>query len=111
MDIRFINSKLQKVLCSEKEIIRHYGQKNGKKIKNRMAVLRNAPTLAQVPTVPPFRCHLLTGDLHGCFAVDIEHPFRLIFRPDYNPVPQKDDGGIDLAAVKAIEILDVRDYH
>jgi proteic killer suppression protein len=35
----------------------------------------------------------------------------LIFRPAHNPVPKKDDGGIDLAAVTAIEILDVRDYH
>lgn len=111
MDIRFTNSKLQKVLCSEKEIIRQYGQKNGRKIKNRMAVLRSAPTLAQVPTSPPFRCHLLRDDLRGCFAVVIEHPFRLIFRPANNPVPKKDDGGIDLAAVTAIEILDVRDYH
>ncbi len=111
MDIQFVSSKLQKVLCSEKEIIRQYGQKNGKKIKNRMAVLRNAPTLAHVPTVPPFRCHLLRDDLRGCFAVDVEHPFRLIFRPAHNPVPKKDDGGIDLAAVTAIEILDVRDYH
>jgi hypothetical protein len=49
----------------EKEIIRQYGPKNGKKIKNRVAVLRNAPTLANVPTVPPFRCHLLTGDYKG----------------------------------------------
>lgn len=111
MDIQFINSKLQKVLCSENEIIRQYGQQNAKKIKNRMGVLRSAPTLAQVPTVPPDRCHPLKGDYKGCYAVDVNHPCRLIFRPAHNPVPKKEDGGIDLIAVTAIEILDVKDYH
>ncbi|RKY06654.1 MAG: hypothetical protein DRP56_07020 [Planctomycetota bacterium] len=62
MDIRFARSKLQKILCSEKKIARQYGDKNAQKIKNRMAILRNAPTLAHVPSGPPCRCHLLKDD-------------------------------------------------
>lgn len=36
---------------------------------------------------------------------------RLIFIPDHDPVPRKDDGGIDLAQVTKITILEITDYH
>ncbi|HBR18740.1 MAG: hypothetical protein A2Y13_12400 [Planctomycetes bacterium GWC2_45_44] len=111
MNIRFISTKLQKVLCTEKELVRHYGSKNAQKIQNRLVLLRNAPTLAQMPSTPPYRCHPLKGDYAGCFAVDVNHPFRIIFRPAHTPVPTKEDGGIDLTAVTDIEILDIKDYH
>ena len=45
------------------------------------------------------------------FAVDLVHPYRLVFRPDHDPVPRKDDGGIELEAITAIEIVEVVDYH
>jgi proteic killer suppression protein len=67
--------------------------------------------LAEVPTEKPTRRHQLKGDLDGSFAVDLAHPFRLIFRPAMNPVPKKEDGGIDLDQVTAIQIDDVTDYH
>jgi proteic killer suppression protein len=111
MNIRFATTKLQKTLCTGKELVRQYGDKNAKKIQNRLAVLRNTPTLAQMPSTPPYRCHPLKGEYNGCFAVDIIHPFRIIFRPAHTPVPIKKDGGIDLAAITDIEILDVRNYH
>jgi proteic killer suppression protein len=37
--------------------------------------------------------------------------WRLIFRPDHDPVPQRSDGGIDLAAVTAVIIVAIEDYH
>ena len=47
----------------------------------------------------------------GQFAVDLKHPYRLIFKPDHNPLPRKDDGGLDLTQITAIKILGVEDYH
>lgn len=88
-----------------------YGDKNAKRITIRMAVLSAAPNLAAVPTSKPDRRHQLKGDRHGQFAVDIVHPFRLVFCPNHDPVPRTEDGGIDLFRVTAIEILEVEDYH
>ena len=80
-------------------------------IQIRLAVLSNAPTLATVPHTPPERRHLLSGDWSGHFAVDLVHPYRLIFEPNHEPVPRTGDGGIDIARVTAITSKGVFDYH
>ena len=109
--ITFRSTKLEKCFNSQKSLVREYGKANAKKIAIRMQVLAAAPNLAAIPTVPPDRCHELTGDRPGQFAVDLLHPFRLLFRPSQSPMPVKEDGGIDLRRVTAIEILVVEDYH
>lgn len=68
-------------------------------------------TLAEISHLPPPRCHELEGQRAGQFAVDIDKNYRLIFTPDHDPVPRKDDGGIDLAQVTEITILEITDYH
>ena len=82
-----------------------------KKIKLRLAVLSNAPTLSEVPTSPPDRRHQLKGDRSGQYAVDLIHPHRLIFEPNHEPLPRRTDGGIDTDQVTAIRIIEVTDYH
>jgi toxin HigB-1 len=111
MNIAFSTTKLQKTFNSEKELIREYGQEKSRVIIRRMAVLRAAVNLEQVPHLPPERRHELTGTRKGQFAVDLKHPFRLIFTPNHEPVPRKADGGIDLQQVTAITIQSVEDYH
>ena len=80
-------------------------------IKMRMAVLQAARNLALVPTTPPDRRHQLVGDRDEQLAVDLVHPYRLVFEVDHEPVPRRSDGGIDTEQVTAITILDVIDYH
>lgn len=111
MNIVFRTSKLRTIFCSESKLKRTYGPENAKKIKNRMAVLRQARNLAEVPIVPPYRRHQLEGKYKGFFAVDLRHPFRLIFKPKNDPLPILEDGGPDLAAITEIEITSVEDYH
>lgn len=77
----------------------------------RLAVLDAADCLADVPCEPPDRCHALIGQRKGQYAVDAQHPFRIIFRPADDPLPLDDDGSLDLQRVTSIEILDVKDYH
>lgn len=59
----------------------------------------------------PGRCHELTGDHGGQLAVDVEHPYRLIFVPTKDPPPSKTDGGLDWRRVDAITVIGVEDYH
>ena len=81
------------------------------KIMSRLAVLKNARTLGDVPSTPPERCHPLKAKREGQYAVDLAHPRRLVFKPNHDPVPRKDDGGIDPAKVTSITIIEVVDYH
>ena len=77
----------------------------------RMSVLRAAANLDQVPYKKPERRHELSGKRKGTFAVDLKHPFRLLFRPNHDPVPLKEDGGIELKLITSIEIIGVEDNH
>ena len=64
-----------------------------------------------VPTTSPERRHLLSSGRRGQYAVDLVHPYRLVFEPDHDPVPRTADGGIDIDRVTAITIMEVVDYH
>jgi toxin HigB-1 len=111
MDITFSNAKLAKIFNSEKNLVREYGVENTKKIKLRMAVLMAASCLDEIPSGPPERRHELIDNRQGQFAVDLKHPFRLIFVPNHNPPPRLPDGGLDLKRINSITILEVKDYH
>ncbi len=82
-----------------------------KAIMRRLAVLKNAKTLSDVPSTKPERRHQLKGDRIGQYAVDLVQPKRLIFKPDHDPVPRRTDGGIDTDRVSAVTLVEVGDYH
>ena len=111
MDISFCNQRLKATYNSEKKLLRKYGAENARLIGRRMAVLRAAPSLDDVPHQPPDRRHELSQNRKGQFAVDVKHPFRLIFKPYHNPLPMKADGGLDLQRITSVTILGVEDYH
>ena len=61
--------------------------------------------------MPPARMHELKSNRDEQFAVDLVHPYRLVFEPTHDPLPRKEDGGINLEQVTAIKIMEVVDYH
>jgi proteic killer suppression protein len=110
MDFEFASKRLRRQMTNGSELQKTFGELT-RPLQRRLGVLAKASNLAEVPRLPPERCHQLTGDLAGCFAVDLSRNKRLIFKPDHDPVPSLDDGGIDLESVTAIVILGVEDYH
>ena len=80
-------------------------------IMRRLAILKAASSLVLVPTTPPERRHQLGGERKGQYAVDLVHPYRLIFEPNLEPFPRKQDDGIDTEQVTAITIIEIVDYH
>ena len=111
MEISFQNRRLERRFNSERELRRQYGTRMARAISARVLVLASADSLAMIPNVPPERLHLLEGQRPNQFAVDLIHPYRIVFDIDHDPIPRKDDGGIDLTRVTAITIIDVVDYH
>jgi proteic killer suppression protein len=111
MDIAFATTKLQKIFNTEKELVRTFGAEIARIVMRRMAILRAAANLDEVSHLPPPRRHELTGDRKGQFALDLKPPYRLLLQPNCDPLPYKDDGGIDLKRVTAITIIAVEDYH
>ncbi len=112
MRVSFNKDKTKKTCESEKELIKTFGQSRAKKIRRRLEMLAAADTLEQVPHTPPEKRHQLKGDRYEQFAVTIEDQWRIIFKPDHEEIPRKEDGGIDIAKITSISILDIcEDYH
>lgn len=111
MEIVFARRRLEKTFNSATALKRAFGDRMARTIAMRMAVLRNARTLSMVPVTKPERRHQLEGGRAGQYAVDLVHPHRLVFKPNHDPMPRKEDGGIDTDQVTAITVIEVIDYH
>lgn len=113
MDLRFAVSKLEKECNDQRLLQRRHGAHRAKLLANRLAVLSAALTLADLwpPYRGPMRCHELTGNRGGQLSIDLDHPYRLIFSPDHDPIPTRVEGGLDWNQVTRILILEIADTH
>lgn len=111
MVIYFKTKKLQKICNKGAEAIKKLGHKCGVKLQQRMMELSAAESLEDISRFPPARCHELTGNRKGQLSVDLEHPYRLLFIPAHDPVPERQEGGLDWKGVTEIEIITIADTH
>jgi plasmid maintenance system killer protein len=114
MDISFKNKKLEKSFNEGAQLDKIHGKIRARKIRIRMQELRAARSLMDFwpPKSPPGRCRELTeGKRSGQLSVDLDHPYRLIFVPDHDPIPRRADKGLDWSQVTVIKILGVEDTH
>lgn len=110
MEISYNNRKLEKQLTDPREMTKSFGQL-ARKVNQRLKDLTDADTLAIMRTIPAARCHELTGDRKGELAVDVSGNYRMIFEPNHDPKPKKDDGGLNWEEVTKIQINEIEDYH
>lgn len=111
IEISFADSKLERSVSTERELKKRWG-KEGRLLATRLAAIRAADTLAVLTTTGVAgRCHALTADLAGQYAMYLWGSMRLVFEPTNEPLPRKEDGGIDEQRVTGVRILRVYDYH
>lgn len=110
MEICFEDQALART-CSERKLrVRAWGPAGAKKVALRLQQLQAAGSLQDMRNLPG-RCHELAGDRAGSFAVDVQHPLRMVFRPTKSRPPRKPDGGLDWACIDQITIIEIIDYH
>jgi plasmid maintenance system killer protein len=111
MKISYQYKKLEKTTADFKAISKHYGTM-AKKVNQRIKEMEASTTLEVLGKIPAARCHELKGDWKGYLAVDVSGNHRIVFKPDHDPPPKKDDGGLDWSQVTAITIVAIgEDYH
>jgi plasmid maintenance system killer protein len=110
VDIDFENRNLADDCNDFKRLVRKYNTQRAKLIRRRLDDLRAASNLDAMRKLPG-RCHELKGDRDGQLSLDLDGPYRLIFRPGHDPIPAKGDGGLDWAQVTDIVMLEVVDTH
>jgi proteic killer suppression protein len=111
LDILFANRKLQEEFNDFTALVRKRGNRRARLIQRRLGELSAANVLEVMRRLPAPRCHELGGNRKGQLSVDLDHPYRLIFRVADNPVPTKADGGLDWTQVRKIIVLGVEDTH
>lgn len=108
MYIIFKDNKLEKLTTarSPSKLIQTYGNENARLIVKRLNEIQEAPDIGFLVKNRIGRCHPLKGDRNGQFAMDLKHPFRLVFEPHYG-----DGQEAEWQTVENVAILEVTDYH
>ena len=98
MEITYKNRRIEKVCTDIKVSDKTYGNEMSNKIQMRIDQITAAETVEEVSQYHIGRCHSLTSNRKGQYAVDLVHPYRLIF--------EKHGEQIQIA-----HIMEIVDYH
>ena len=98
MDITYKNKKIKKVCTDAKTAERTYGKEMAEKLHQRIDEITAADTVEMMIRFHIGRCHSLVQNRKGQYAVDLVHPYRLVF--------EKNGDEIQIA-----NILEIADYH
>ncbi len=98
MNITYKNKKIEKICTDAKTAERSYGRQMAERIHLRVDQIEAADTVEMMIQFHIGRCHPLSQDRKGQYAVDLVHPYRLIF--------EKKDGDVQIA-----NIVEIVDYH
>ena len=109
MEVSFEDADPAETCRNDRELRKRHGMVRAKKIQQRLKALRAAETLADMRAMPG-RCHELHGDRAGQLSLDVDHPYRLLFRPTVDPALGP-GGGLDWSAVGAVTITGIVDTH
>ena len=109
MEINYHDRKLRKLCEDNREAVRSLGQNSAKKLQSRLSDIEAALNVQDLP--PVGNPHPLIGDRQGQFSIGLAGGQRLVFKPNHNPVPKKDDGGINWTRVTSVTIVFIGDYH
>jgi len=110
MDINFVDKKLEKYANDDRLMFRKLGTLRATKFKQRLNDLSNATTLEDVRDLPG-KYHELRENRKGEWACSLDNPYRLIFMPQEDPIPEDEDGNYIWDKITAITIIEIIDYH
>lgn len=98
MDITYRNRKMEKACTDAKTAEKTYGREMADKIHQRIDEITAADTVEMMIKYHIGRCHPLAQNRKGQYAVDLVHPYRLVFEKN----------GTEIQIVNILEIVD---YH
>jgi proteic killer suppression protein len=104
-----IHSSL-KDLDSQKDCVRKRGHIRAKIIFRRLDQLKAALSLEDMRSLPG-NCHELKNNRKGQLAVDLDGPYRLIFRPVAAKELIHENASLVWSKVTEIEVIGIEDYH
>ncbi|MDY9918506.1 proteic killer suppression protein [Porphyromonadaceae bacterium NLAE-zl-C104] len=110
MNITFADKKIKKCANDDRFALKEFGKKRFEILKKRMTALFVVENLEELRDMPG-HWHELTGNRKGQWACSLDQPYRLIFEPLEKPIPTDEDGKYIWIEIKAVEIIEITDYH
>lgn len=107
MELRFKNNTIKKQCEDPGRAQRDFGVAIGIKLTQRVTELTAATKLWDIKLIPAARLHRLHGSRNDQYAVDLVHPFRLVF----SPILREGVAIYDLKAIDLIRVEEVIEYH
>lgn len=79
LDIKFRTRLLEKCYREHKEAAKKFGDQVARKYIQRIDIIKKTQDLVELKKLPSLRCHALTGDRQGQYAIKLTGFGRLIF--------------------------------
>ena len=99
MLLRYKTKKLEKACNDYSFATKIYGDNMATKLQMRIDQMTAFSSVEELIKYRIGRCHMLTGDRNGQYAMDLVHPYRLIFIVDKS------------GEIQVSEIIEIVDYH
>lgn len=98
MEITYKNKKIKDVCQNYTKAVKAYGENIAEKIHLRVMQIEAAESVEFMMSHNIGRCHKLKNNRKGEYAVDLAHPYRLVFE-------------VKGEEIEIAKILEVVDYH
>ena len=79
MDLEFRTKKLRKQYEDHRKAKEAYGEQVARRYIERVNIIKQVRDIEELQRLPGLRCHQLTGDRQGQWAVTLTGQYRLIF--------------------------------
>ncbi|HEX6847100.1 MAG TPA: hypothetical protein VF144_08985 [Chitinophagaceae bacterium] len=110
MNISFATKDLRKWANDDRKALKDLGKVRAMLYKRRLTQMQDAVTLEDVRFLAG-NYHELKTTRKGQWGCDLDQPYRLVFKPQQNPIPENEDGQYIWKEITGIEILDIINYH
>lgn len=80
MEIKFRTRLLEKCYLKHEKAIKAFGDQVARKYIQRIDIIKQIKSFDELRRLPGLRCHPLTGNRQGQFAIDLTGFYRLIFK-------------------------------
>ncbi len=110
MEVTFKNNKMRKYAEDESYSKRQLGKVRSELFMARVGNLIAAESLEDVRHLPG-HYHELVGNRKGQWACSLDQPYRLIFEPHEEPIPEDENGVYQWIEIKGVEIVEIDNYH
>ena len=98
MKVTYKNKRIEKVCTNAVEAEKKYSREMAEKIQSRIDLIEAAESIDMMVQYRMGRCHPLQGNRKGQYAVDLVHPFRLVFE-------------VHEDEIQIANIIEIVDYH